>query len=70
MLPTLAVVRRYVLPGQIGMIILSAIVAQTGWQWMTDRAQALWNTRWPTPSVAGLSILALWVGVFSLRPAG
>jgi hypothetical protein len=70
MLPALAVVRRYVLPGQIGMIILSAIVADTGWHWMTDRAQALWNTRWPTPSVAGLSILALWVGGILLAAGG
>ena len=61
MLPALAVVRRYVLPGKIGMIILSAIAADTGWHWMVDRAGALWATRWPQPTIAGLAILAVWI---------
>jgi hypothetical protein len=61
MLPALAVVRRYVLPGRIGMIILSAIVADTGWHWMIDRADVLWKTQWPRPSAAGLAILVLWI---------
>ena len=61
MLPALALVRRYVLPGRIGMIILSAIVADTGWHWMIDRADVLWMTPWPRPSAAGLAILAFWV---------
>jgi len=61
MLPALAVVRRYLLPGRVGMIILSAIVADTGWRWMIDRAELLWKTPWPQPSVAGLAILAFWV---------
>jgi len=65
MLPALAVVRRYVLPGKVGMIILSAIAADTGWHWMIDRAGALWATRWPQPTVAGLAILAIWItGIF------
>ena len=61
MLPALAVVRRYVLPGRVGMIILSAIVADTGWHWMIDRADVLWNAPWPPPSAAGFAILAFWV---------
>ena len=61
MLPALAVVRRYVLPGKVGMIILSAIIADTGWHWMLDRAGALWATRWPRPTIAGLAILATWI---------
>jgi hypothetical protein len=61
MLPALAVVRRYVLPGRVGMIILSAIVADTGWHWMIDRADALLNAPWPRPSVGGLAALALWI---------
>jgi hypothetical protein len=61
MLPILAVVRRYVLPGRIGMIILSAIIADTGWHWMIDRADVLWKMPWPRPSVANLAILAFWI---------
>jgi len=61
MLPALAVVRRYVLPRRVGMIILSAIVADTGWHWMIDRADVLWKTPWPRPSAAGLAVLAFWI---------
>ena len=61
MLPGLYLMRRYVLPGRVGMIILSAIVAHTGWHWMTDRWEALAKVAWPHPSVAGLATLALWI---------
>ena len=65
MLPALAVIRRHVLPGRVGMIILSAIVADTGWHWMLERADALWKTPRPQPTMAGIAILAVWVaGVF------
>jgi hypothetical protein len=65
MLPALAVVRQYVLPGRIGMIILSAIVADTGWHWMIERADVLLKTPWPRPSAADFAILAFWVaGIF------
>lgn len=70
MLPALFVVRRYVLPGRVGMIILSALVAQTGWQWMIERGGALMNARWPTPTAAGLAILALWVLGLALAASG
>jgi hypothetical protein len=61
MLPALAVVRRHVLPGRVGMIVLSAIVADTGWHWMIDRADTLWKTPWPLPTASGVAILAFWV---------
>jgi hypothetical protein len=70
MLPALAVVRRYLLPGQVGMIILSAIVADTGWRWMIDRADVLWKTPWPRPSMTGLAILAFWVAGILLAAGG
>jgi HupE / UreJ protein len=70
MLPALVVVRRYVLPGRLGMIILSAIVAHTGWHWMTDRAGALWATPWPRPTLAGLAILAVWIAGILLAGGG
>src|SRR5258705_13347713 len=70
MLPALAVIRRYVLPGRVGMIILSAIVADTGWHWMIDRAEVLWKTPWPRPSIAGLTMLAFWVAGILLAAGG
>ncbi len=69
MLPALLVVRRYVLPGRVGMIILSSLVALTGWQWMLDRGQALLNAPWPRPSLAGLATLAFWVAGILLAAA-
>ncbi len=70
MLPALAVVRRYMLPGRVGMIILSAIVADTGWHWMIDRADVLWTMPWPRPSMVGLAILAFWVAGILLAAGG
>jgi hypothetical protein len=70
MLPALAVIRRHVLPGRVGMIILSAIVADTGWHWMIDRADVLWKTPWPRPTIAGLMILAFWVAGILLAAGG
>ena len=65
MLPALLVVRRYVFPGRVGMIILSALVALTGWQWMTERGTALLRAPWPELSLAGLATLAFWIaGIF------
>lgn len=61
MLPALAVIRRYVVPGRVGTIILSAIVAHIGWHWMTDRWEVLSKVSWPQPSAAGVATLALWV---------
>jgi hypothetical protein len=70
MLPLLALVRRYVLPGRIGMIILSAILADTGWHWMLERADVLWKTPWPQPSAGGLFVLAAWLGGAFLAAGG
>ncbi len=70
MLPALLVVRRYVLPGKVGMIILSALVAQTGWQWMIERGGVLLNTPWPRASVAGLATLLFWIAGLLLAAAG
>jgi hypothetical protein len=70
MLPALLVVRRYVLPGRVGMIILSAIVAQTGWQWMMERGGALLTVPWPRPSLAGLATLAFWIAAILFAAGG
>lgn len=61
MLPVLALVRRYVLPGRIGMIVLSAILADTGWHWMLERADVLWKTPWPHPRAGDFAVLAAWL---------
>jgi len=70
MLPILLLVRRYVLPGRTGMIILSSLLALTGWQWMLDRGQALLNVPWPRPTVADLATLAFWIAGIVLAAGG
>jgi len=61
MLPVLTLVLRYALVGRVGIIILSALVAHTGWHWMTERADVLWKVQWPTLDAAGLAMLARWI---------
>ena len=61
MLPLLVVVRRYVLRGRVGMIILSALAAQVGWNWMLERGEVLWNTPWPRLTLAGAATTAFWI---------
>jgi HupE / UreJ protein len=63
MLPLLAVVRGHLLRGRVGMIILSALVAHTGWHWMIDRGELLWRAPWPRPGVFDLAVFALWLGL-------
>jgi hypothetical protein len=37
---------------------------------MIDRADVLWKTRWPQPSLTGLAILVLWVAGILLAAGG
>ena len=70
MLPALAVVRRYVLPGRVGMIILSSLVALTGWQWVLDRGQVLATMQWPIPTASGFAMIALWIAGIAFAAGG
>ncbi len=70
MLPALALVRRYLLPGRVGTIVLAAIVAHLAWHWMEERWTDLVNARWPTPDFADATHLLLWLaGLFFLGAA-
>jgi len=60
-LPVLALVRRHVLTGRVGIIIASALVAHTGWHWMIARADVLWKTEWPRFDAQALAVLGRWV---------
>jgi len=61
MLPALVLIRRYVLPGRVGMIVMSALIAHTGWHWMLDRGETLLNAPWPRPSVMGMAVALFWL---------
>ena len=49
-------------PERIGTIVLSALVAHTGWHWMTERAGRLaqYQFEWPTLDVVFLDLLLRW----------
>jgi hypothetical protein len=58
--PALALLFRGRMAGRMGIIVLSAIIANVAWQWMLERGEVLWRTPWPQPTGAGLMILARW----------
>jgi hypothetical protein len=66
--PLLAGLFRYVVADRIGTIILSALVAHTGWHWMTDRGTQLmaYNFEWPVIDALFWAALVRWImlGVF------
>src|SRR5215813_531780 len=52
LVPALNLLFRYVVPERIGVIILSALVAHTGWHWMLDRYEVLAKFPFPTLDAA------------------
>ena len=60
-LPVLAVLRRHALAERAGVIILSALVAHTGWHWMLERGDILLKTDWPRLDASALATLARWL---------
>jgi hypothetical protein len=48
LVPLLNLLFRYVVEERIGTILLSALVAHTGWHWATERGERLMAFPWPT----------------------
>jgi hypothetical protein len=67
--PALALLFRGRMAGRMGIIVLSAIIANVAWQWMMQRGEALWQTPWPQLTVPDLMTLARWVIALSLAVA-
>jgi hypothetical protein len=61
LIPLLEVLFRFVVAERIGTIILSAMVAHTGWHWMTERAAQLRQFRWPVFDAALLATAMRWM---------
>ena len=68
--PALALLFRGKMAGRMGIIVLSAIVANVAWQWMMERGEVLWQTPWPQPTAAGLMVLARWALALGGRSRG
>ncbi|HUE85042.1 MAG TPA: HupE/UreJ family protein [Vicinamibacterales bacterium] len=52
LVPVLNLLFRYVVAEKVGTILLSALVAHTGWHWATERGSALLEFPWPTLDTA------------------
>jgi hypothetical protein len=63
LIPLLEILFRYVVAERMGTIILSALVAHTGWHWMIDRGSQLSQFRfqWPVITAAMLVTLMHWL---------
>jgi hypothetical protein len=63
LIPALELLFRYVVAERMGTIILSALVAHTGWHWMIDRGSQLSRFRfqWPVITAALLVTLMHWL---------
>jgi len=61
LIPTLEVLFRFVVAERIGTIILSALVAHTGWHWMIERGDRLRQFGWPVLSASSLASAMRWL---------
>jgi hypothetical protein len=61
-IPALDALFRHCVPERIGTIVLSALVAHTGWHWMTERGGRLaqYQFEWPALDVVFLDLLLRW----------
>jgi hypothetical protein len=61
-IPALDALFRHGVPERLGTIVLSAIVAHTGWHWMTERGGrlALYQFEWPAFDALFLDLLLRW----------
>jgi hypothetical protein len=64
--PALALLFRGRMSGRMGIIVLSAIIANVAWQWMVQRGEALWQTPWPQLTLPVLMTLARWLAALLL----
>jgi len=71
LIPLLQFFLRYAVAERMGVIILSALVAHTGWHWMLDRGAVLGQYRfeWPPLDAALLASLLRWLMLFVLLAA-
>jgi hypothetical protein len=67
--PALALILRGRMAGRMGIIVLSAIIANIAWRWMAQRGEVLWQTPWPQLTVPAAMTFARWVIAVSIAVA-
>ena len=55
---------------RVAAIVVSAIAAHTGWDWLLERGAVWWQYPWPVPSPAALAAAAIWVGLAVVAAVG
>ena len=63
LVPLLHLLFRFIVAERMGTIILSALVAHTGWHWMLERGDRLrqFHLQWPTMNAAFLASATRWL---------
>ena len=61
LVPALDLLFRFVVAERMGSIVVSALVAHTGWHWTTGRFEALRQFPWPALTVAGVASGTRWM---------
>ena len=64
LVPALSLLFRYVVPERIGIIILSALVAHTGWHWMLERGAEL--AKFPFPKIDAAFVASVMRGLMAM----
>jgi len=73
LVPALALLFRYGVLERVGAILISALVAHTGWHWMIDRWERLrqYNIEWPAITPELLLVFVRWaMAIVALAAAG
>jgi hypothetical protein len=55
---------------RVGAVVLSALAAHTGWDWLLERGAVLWQFPWPAPSPGAAWAAAIWVALAVVAAAG
>jgi hypothetical protein len=55
---------------RVAAVVLSAMAAHTGWDWMLERGAVLWQFPWPVPSASAVLATVIWVGIAAVAAAG
>lgn len=61
LIPMLEALFRFVVAERVGTIILSALVAHTGWHWMIERGERLRQFSWPAMNAALMATAMRWL---------
>jgi hypothetical protein len=69
LVPILEVLFRFVVAERIGTIILSALIAHTGWHWMIERWERLRQFGWPVLNGAQIATAMRWLMVILILGA-